>query len=401
MFAAMSGGDLSIFSGEATAASNSAGENVQHLSGDALQTEESRTKRSKTNQKPLSNMAGKVDDLEALKKELEDEIASLEAKLKELRLQNKPADAEDSGSIGEEEDDEMARLMAELAKLKDEEKRKKKTVEERFPEYEHKVKEKKKKKTRAVNLVAAKRKKPKDIFHEEVTVIRHSEGCPDPSMHERLAMMWEWETKYEFPSPPRNDESWIAYGAEICLILDQAHEDYKKRIDLNVDGIYLRFWLQARYQEDLRTGRKSAIRRCKPGIGMYTMPAMSDNQCDNAEDKKLMNKLISGGTYTRADFMRLMEGGAILTLEKEWNINPNQDPVLGEHLVAEHYEIETQGSRELERIRAQMCQLQATSDANSALTEKIKSRRALFKKKFEELNSFLLDGARTREVEED
>lgn len=104
-----------------------------------------------------------------------------------------------------------------------------------------------------------------------------------------------------FPSQPHNDEVWVAYGPEICTILEQAHEDFKKRIDLNVNGIYLRFWLQARFvrnclcfveslhmirfQEDLRTGRKSYIRRCKPGIGMFTVPAMNDDECDNPVER--------------------------------------------------------------------------------------------------------------------
>eukprot|EP00658_Telonema_sp_P-2_P072939 TRINITY_DN6200_c0_g1_i4.p1 TRINITY_DN6200_c0_g1~~TRINITY_DN6200_c0_g1_i4.p1 ORF type:complete len:295 (-),score=75.80 TRINITY_DN6200_c0_g1_i4:266-1150(-) len=248
----------------------------------------------------------------------------------------------------------------------------------------------KKKRDKQFKMEAKRSRRPKDIFHEKVKVVRHASGCPDPAIHDTLSMMWEWETIFEFPSPPSNEENWCAYGPEISMILEDAHQDFKKRVDVNVNGIYLRFWLQARFQEDLRTGRKSGLRRCKPGIGLYTVTPVDDDACDNPEDRALKKKLLSGGEYSRAEYLRLIESGKLLQVEQTWDFSTLEPPILGEDLVRDHYYIASQGGNELERIQERIAALKVTSEDNKLQEARMQCRRGLMKKKFEEINAWML-----------
>merc|ERR1712166_331971 len=146
--------------------------------------------------------------------------------------------------------------------------------------------------------------------------------------------------------------NWIAFGSEVSGIIEQAHKDSRKRVDIQLNGICVRMWLHGRFLEDLRTGRKSALRRSKPTIGTFTVPAVNDDQCENPEERAMKKKLMGGGTYTRAEFMRMMEkDGAVLVVKKEWAAKTATPPLLGEDKLAEEYVLKSQGELELDVLK--------------------------------------------------
>jgi len=55
------------------------------------------------------------------------------------------------------------------------------------------------------------------------------------------------------------DMNWIAFGSEVSKIMEQAHEDSKKRVDIQLNGVYVRMWLHARSDTALIMVGPSAV----------------------------------------------------------------------------------------------------------------------------------------------
>ena len=47
-------------------------------------------------------------------------------------------------------------------------------------------------------------------------------------------MVWEWQTPH----------GWVGYGVEISTVLEDAHEDHLKYIDMCIASVPIRMWLQ-------------------------------------------------------------------------------------------------------------------------------------------------------------
>eukprot|EP00658_Telonema_sp_P-2_P072938 TRINITY_DN6200_c0_g1_i3.p1 TRINITY_DN6200_c0_g1~~TRINITY_DN6200_c0_g1_i3.p1 ORF type:complete len:209 (-),score=86.12 TRINITY_DN6200_c0_g1_i3:146-772(-) len=99
-------------------------------------------KKKKAGGKSQSVVAGedKIEDLEALKRELEEELARLEALLAQSRADVSGGSSLQDGMAVGGEDDELARLLAEMEKLKAQERKRKKKLEEDFPDWKEKAK---------------------------------------------------------------------------------------------------------------------------------------------------------------------------------------------------------------------------------------------------------------------
>ena len=86
---------------------------------------------------------------------------------------------------------------------------------------------------------------------------------------------------------------------------------------------------------------------------------------------------MSGGVYTRAEYLQFVESGKVLTLEKTWSVDETRKPTLGEDLVRGHYLVETQGSAELKSLQLQIQSLQQQSVINQAEQARLKNARIL------------------------
>ena len=108
----------------------------------------------------------------------------------------------------------------------------------------------------------------------------------------------------------------------------------------------------------------------------------------------MKKKLMSAGTYTRAEFMRMMEkDGAVLVVKKEWVATTAVPPLLGEDKLAKEYVFKSQGERELDVLKSQIERLKHHSEHNRLEVERVVRWRALRKSKFEEINNFLMEAA--------
>ena len=111
----------------------------------------------------------------------------------------------------------------------------------------------------------------------------------------------------------------------------------------------------------------------------------------------MKKKLMGGGTYTRAEFMRMMEkDGAVLVVKKEWAAKTATPPLLGEDKLAEEYVLKSQGELELDVLKLQIEKLKHQSEHNRLEAERALRCRALRKNKFEEINDFLMEAALDR-----
>lgn len=117
----------------------------------------------------------------------------------------------------------------------------------------------------------------------------------------------------------------------------------------------------------------------------------------------MKKKLMSGGVYTRAEYLQFIESGKVLTVEKAWSVDEARQPTLGEDLVRNHYLVETQGSAELESLQLQIQALQEQSVVNQHHQDRLKNARTLMKKKFETINEWLIhkDDRDNRDRDED
>ena len=167
------------------------------------------------------------------------------------------------------------------------------------------------------------------IPEDEVWIKKVGEPCPMPEMHERMAPTWDWLNP---------DGEWVAYSEEVSKMFEDAHEDYQKYFSCCIRGVPLQVYLQSRIQVNMITNEEAALQRTFPHIGFNTLgPNDTKASSMTPEEKRLQDKLIKAGTYTRKEYLQLKAAGMLETIEQDWKIELPAQAYSGEDDVSKYW----------------------------------------------------------------
>jgi len=222
--------------------------------------------------------------------------------------------------MGEDQDPEVLELRGKLEKVKRKKAEKDTKMKVAFGD-DHA--DQKKKKFRMEEFDDPDENKPED----EVWIKHIGKPCPMPSMHQSMRVAWEWETP---------DGQWIAYGADISKIMEDAHEDQQKYISMCIRGVPVQVFIQGRTQVNLITNESANLQRAKPHITFETVGPDDVSKGDglNPEQKKIQDKLMKSGKYTAKEYKQLKDAGMLTKVQEKCELEEPPPPTLGEDEVA-------------------------------------------------------------------
>ena len=114
---------------------------------------------------------------------------------------------------------------------------------------------------------------------------------------------------------------WVPYGTEVSRLLEDAHEDHQKYFSFCVRGVPIQVYLQSRKQINLLTNEEAELQRTMPHIEFVTLsPNEPKATLLTPQEKKMQEKLLKAGTYTKKEYQQLMATGMLTHIEKDWKV---------------------------------------------------------------------------------